>query len=634
MLMNPTIRQSTPAGRTRVAALMVASLVSVGLSARQLAAQAGPSPAERADRDIKWLASDELEGREPGSQGIEKAATFIENEFRDFGLKSPNEDGSYRQMFTVNLGVNVDSEATRMEFVPASGDAIKLKIGEEFRPMAVGGSGEVSDAELVFVGYGISAPDLNYDEYKSVDVTGKVVVFIRMEPQLENAESVFNGSEISDYASITKKLNTAREKGAVGAIMINNVARVKDGNADEIAEFRQFGNGEVALPFFQMTRVAFEKLIDGKPIRTAKGTEFKTLADVEADIDARLEPLSQAVEGFKVNATAKFSENVVETFNIVGIVEGEGPNADETIVIGGHYDHLGYGGYGSNAPGRREVHNGADDNATGTVAVVELARRFAKSEKKPGRRLVFAAFSGEERGLLGSAWYVDNPLFPIEKTVAMINYDMIGRLRDDKLTIFGTGTAAVFDAVLDKANETEPKLVLDRQPSPFAGSDHMPFVRVSVPVMFFHTGLTDIYHTPEDDYETLNIPGMNRVIDFTERVTRELADAGEKPVYVEPQTTRRSRAWLGVRFDFEKDERGAVVEEVPEGSPALTAGLEVGDVVLSINDSPIADRQALAAVLAEKNPGDKVTVVLVRGTEEQTVEVELGTTPRRRRTDN
>lgn len=630
MLINPTTRPAKTAYRTRVAVLTVASLISVG----QLAAQAGPDPATRADRDIKWLASDELEGREPGSQGIEKAASFIENEFRAFGLKSPNEDGSYRQLFTVNLGVNIDSSAVRLNFVPATGDAIELKIGDDFRPMSLGGSGDVTDAEMVFVGFGISAPDLNYDEYKSVDVTGKVVVFIRMEPQLDDEKSVFNGTEVSDYASISRKLATAKEKGAVAAIMVNNAARVKDGNPDEIAEFRQFGNSEIELPFFHMARARFEQLLADKPLRTATGTELKTLAEIESTIDETLEPLSQPVEGFKVSAVSKFSENVVETFNIIGIVEGEGPNADETIVIGGHYDHLGYGGYGSNAPGRVEIHNGADDNATGTVAVLELARRFAQSDKKPGRRLVFAAFSGEERGLLGSAWYVDNPLFPVDKTVAMINYDMIGRLRDDKLTIFGTGTAAMFDAVLDKANETEPKLVLDRQPSPFAGSDHMPFVRVNIPVMFFHTGLTDIYHTPEDDYETLNIPGMNRVIDFTERVTRELADAPEKPVYVEPQTVRRSRAWLGVRFDFDKDERGATVEEVPEGSPAVTAGLEAGDVVLSIDDAPIPDRQALTAVLAGKNPGDKVTVVFVRGTEEKTVEIELGTTPRRQRSNN
>lgn len=601
----------------------------------QLLAQSAPTPAERIDRDIKWLASDELEGREPGSAGIESAADFIIKEFQTFGLKSGTPDGTFRQPFEIGMGVDVSADETGLEFEFTDGTSLSLAIREDFRPMMLGGAGKAEDTGLVFVGYGISDENNNYDEYKDIDVTGKVVVLIRMEPQQEDANSVFDGTDNSANASISRKLELAKSHGATAVIMVNDAVRAKDDASDEIAEMRQFGpsGGEIRgeIPFFHMKRSALEKLLSQSPIVIASGDKLSTLSEIEAQIDSTLETLSQAIEGWKVTARVRFSTKTVTTSNIVGMVEGEGPNANETIVIGGHYDHLGYGGYGSNAPGRNEIHNGADDNATGTAGIIELARRFSQSTKKPSRRLVFIAFSGEERGLLGSAHYVDNPLFPLENTVAMINYDMIGRLRDDKLTIFGTGTSKMFDDAVAKANETEKPLVLDKQPSPFAGSDHMAFVRHQIPVMFLHTGLTNIYHTPEDDYDTLNIPGAIQVIDYTERLVRVIAESETKPEYTEFMAQPRSRTYLGIRFDYEKDERGAAVEELPSGSPAIAAGIEVGDVILTIGGADISDRTALMDFLADKEPGDKVEVKYLRGADEKSAEIELGTTPRRRR---
>jgi hypothetical protein len=278
------------------------------------------------------------------------------------------------------------------------------------------------------------------------------------------------------------------------------------------------------------------------------------------------------------------------------------------------------------------VHNGADDNATGTAGLVELARRFAKAEKKPGRRLVFIAFSAEERGLLGSFHYVENPIYDLEKTVAMINYDMIGRLRDDKLTIFGTGTGDNFDAATDAANDVANPLELNKVASASAGSDHMAFVRRQIPVMFLHTGLTNIYHTPEDDYETLNIEGAHRVVDYTERLIRELADAEARPKFTEVASRRRTRrpSYFGVRLDYEADERGPRIEEAPEDAPAAAAGLQAGDVILTIDGIEIGDAAELNDFLVKNRPGSEVEVAIIRGDKEMTVTVELGRTPRRR----
>ncbi len=596
-----------------------------------------PIPAQRIDYDIKFLASDDLEGREPGSRGIETAADYIIGEFKAFGVASGTPDGSYRQPFEINMGTTVDAAATRLVFEQGDSEeskedsGIELTLDQDFRPLMVGGPGEVSGAELVFVGYGITDEDNNYLEYGNIDVDGKVVVFIRMEPQQNDANSVFMGTENSPNASISRKLALASENGARAAILVNDQVRAADDASDELAQTSQFGRSGSVMPFFHVKRRVLDKILQKSPLILPSGEKLTSLAAIEDRIDDSLEPLSQTLGSWTVTASSEFSTNDVTTSNLVGVVEGEGPHADETIVIGGHYDHLGFGGYGSQTPERREIHNGADDNATGTAGVVELARRFATADKKPGRRLVFVAFSGEERGLLGSAHYVENPLFPLEKTVAMINYDMIGRLRNDKLTIFGTGTAEMFDAALDKANDANQPLQLDRQPSPFAGSDHMAFVRVKVPVMFLHTGLTDIYHTPEDDYETLNIDGAVRVIDYTERLIRELADAEQAPVYTEVTRQRRSRAWLGARLDYEKDPRGALVEELPDGTPALEAGLQVGDVILDIEGEKVTDARGLAGLLADKRPGDEIEIRYMRGDDEGTLTVELGQTPRRRR---
>lgn len=615
--------------------LTAAYLVAI-CPAGNVVGQSAPTPAERIDRDIKWLASDELEGREPGSAGIESAAEFIVKEFKTFGVESGTPDGTFRQPFEINMGVDVSADETRLEFRSenSEGPELTFAIGEDFRPLMLGGGGKAEEAGLVFVGYGISDEDNNYDEYKDIDVNGKVVVLIRMEPQQKDENSVFDGTENSANASISRKLELAKSNGAVAVIMVNDGVRAADDDSDEIAEIRQFGPAGADIPFFHLKRSAFTKLLADSPIVTPTGEKLATLPELEALIDEKLEPLSQVIEGWKVNASVGFSANMVTTSNIIGVVEGEGPHADETIVIGGHYDHLGYGGYGSNAPGRNEIHNGADDNATGTAGIIELARRFAQSTEKPSRRLVFIAFSGEERGLLGSAYYVDNPLYPLDKTVAMINYDMIGRLRDDKLTIFGTGTSKMFDEAVATANETENPLVLDKQPSPFAGSDHMAFVRHKIPVMFLHTGLTNIYHTPEDDYDTLNIPGAIKVIDYTERLVRVIAEAETKPEYTEFTAQRRSRAYLGIRFDYDKDDRGAAVEELPDGSPAIAAGLEAGDIILSIGGAEISDRTSLTDFLSDKEPGDKVEVKYLRGDKEMTAELELGTTPRRRRNND
>ncbi len=617
---------------TRICAL---TLLAVCLQPGLLVAQSAPSPSQRLDFDIKYLASDELEGREPGSPGIELAADYIIDTWKEFGVESGTSDGTYRQHFDVDLGTVVDRENTTLLLHGPNDQKIELEMGDHFQPLMTGGPGEFENTELVIAGYGISDEDNNYLEYRDIDVEGKVVVMIRMEPQQRDPNSVFDGTDNSSNASISRKIELAQEAGARGIIMVNDGLRVAEGT-DELAQPAQFGRVSNAVPFFHVKREVINDLLEQAPLIAPPGGELDNLEDIETRIDEYLEPLSQQVSEWTVSGSAAYSNNKVDTSNVVGIVRGEGPHADEYIVIGGHYDHLGFGGYGSAAPGRREIHNGADDNATGTAGVVELARRFAQSDTKPGRTLVFIAFSGEERGLLGSAYYVEEPLYPLDKTVAMINYDMIGRLRNDKLTIFGTGSGDTFDAICDAANDPAQPLALDKQASPFAGSDHMAFVRKEIPVMFLHTGLTNIYHTPEDDYETLNIDGANRVVDYTQRLIEELASAEVAPKYTEVTRARRARrpSFFGVRLDYESDDRGPRIEEVVDDAPAAKAGLQVGDIIISLSGETVADQGEMTAFLRTNRPGTEIEIVYVRDDEETSTTVELGRTPRRSRAQN
>ena len=582
---------------------------------------------KRIDYEIKYLASDELEGRGVQTEGIKKAAEYIVKEYKKAGLKSGTEDGTFMQEFPCAIRESQNVGKSKLVISGPDGD-MELKAGENYSAQTLGGSGDAA-GELVFVGYGISANDHNFDEYAGLDVEGKIVVLIRSEPQQYDENSVFDGTELSQHSSIRGKLRTASRAGAKAVLLVNDYSQIDGMKDEELESSGFFGRASRNVPFAQIKRSVLDKILAKSPVVTGEGNKLDSLAKIEEAIDDTLEPLSQPLKGWKANIEVEVETLSVPAHNIIGVVEGEGPHADETIVIGGHYDHLGYGGYGSRRAGSNEIHNGADDNATGTVAVIELARRFAKSEKKPGRRLVFICFSGEERGLVGSNFYVNNPTHDLDKTVAMINYDMIGWLRDRQLKIYGTGTAKQFDGMLDKANE-DFKFELQKAASPFAGSDHMPFNARQIPCMFLHTNLTETYHTPEDDYETLNIKGAVEVIDYSEQLLWEMANYEGKyeSVSFSRGGNRGNRAptpYTGLSLSYGGEDSDAVtVRRVADDSPAAKAGLKEGDVILDFGGEKFASRREFGRLIRGKKIGDKVKIKIQRDGEESTIEITLG----------
>ena len=568
---------------------------------------------ERVTYDIKYFASDELGGRKPGTPEMKLSEDHIIAAYRSAGLVDPTE-GDFKQTFEV--GRQRTAVDSKLQLTGPDGE-ISLVANESYAQLLGRKKFDIAKAELAFVGYGISAEDeLNFDEYDGINVKDKVVVVIRREPQQQNDDSVFDGKKLTEWAYISTKIRTARKAGAAAIILVNDSQTVAEEGGDNLVASDRFGQ-DIALPFMQITRATLNKILAQTPIMTPTGKKLSTIEAIETRLDAELEPLSQSMEGWTINTASDFRTGGIPTSNIIGVIEGEGPNADETIVIGAHYDHLGDGAYGSraNASQRGMIHNGADDNATGTAAVMELARRFAARDKKPGRRLVFICFTAEEMGLLGARHYVNNPTHPLKNTVAMINFDMIGWLRDDQVTLYGWNSSKDFEKMFNNAN-TDFNFDLQKPPSGFAGSDHLPFNERQIPNTFIHTGLTTTYHTPEDDFETIDCEGAVKVIDFTEAFLDELVDAEKRPRY----SVAKGPFRLGVGIAEVDD--GLKVESIAANSPAGASDLEVGDVILLWGDEKLENRRGLRRVI-RRDKDKTVTLKVRRGDDEKEIEVRL-----------
>jgi hypothetical protein len=360
----------------------------------------------------------------------------------------------------------------------------------------------------------------------------------------------------------------------------------------------------------------------------------KDLATLEREIDQGPTPQSFALSGWRLQGEANIVHQKAHIKNVVAVLEGSGPKAHESVVIGAHYDHLGLGGPGSLAPWTKEIHNGADDNASGTAALLEVARRFATASEKPARRLVFLAFAGEERGLLGSAHYVAHPLFPLETTIAMVNMDMVGRLDNNKLIVHGTGTATEFDTLINEENK-QFQFDITKEPGGFGPSDHASFYGKRIPVLHFFTGTHRDYHRPSDDYEKINLEGMQRITELVASVVETIADAETPPEYREVQRSRSARGdeppgdrpYFGSIPDFGRQVEGYALMGVTKDSPAERAGLVAGDVIVQFGESRIGGLEDFDSALRKYQAGDKVTIVVQRG--DQRVEVVVTLDPPR-----
>lgn len=589
---------------------------------------------------VRYLASDELEGRGVGTDGLDKAAEFIAAHFEQVGLKTDLYNGEPFDHFSRTRRIALGS-TNHAQLASSDGTELKLGFREDFLPLSLSASRSFS-LPLVFAGYGITAPDLGYDDYAQVDVQGKAVVLFRHEPRQDDPRSPFNGTEYSEHAYFARKITNAVEHGAAAVILCTGVVHLqralRDAGtepsadaldaADTLLEFKVRSKlGDRRIPVVHCKRKVLDPLV--------QSSLGKSLAELELLIDERLGPQSAALADWKIEGEVSVLEQGRTLKNVVGLLEGDGSVPNETVVIGAHYDHLGLGGWGSLAWGTDDqIHNGADDNASGTSVLLEVARRLAGGEKLR-RDVLFIAFTAEEMGLVGSEHYVRDPLIPIDHTIAMLNLDMVGRLREDRLTVGGTGTAAEFDPLVERFSR-KYDFRLSKDASGYGPSDHASFYGLGVPVLHFFTGLHSDYHRPSDDFDTLNLDGMERITLMVCDSLLEIANADERPIRQSPlrslladEPTRPRRImpqgpWLGVATNDDDDGEGFAISRIIEGSPAEKAGLNVEDVILRFNERSIETAADLIAAVGEQQSGETITLAVRRGRVEIEVEVTLG----------
>ncbi|MFP4368040.1 MAG: M20/M25/M40 family metallo-hydrolase [Candidatus Kapaibacterium sp.] len=559
---------------------------------------------------VKYLASDDLAGRFPGTKGDTLAMRYIKSQFQGYGVKPVN--GNYIQEFEVTTGVELGG-INKFRFdvlferpgVPRDMWRTVNKswdVEKDYMPLSFSESGQIT-GNLIFAGYGISSKEQNYDDYADIDAEDQIVVVLTGIPGKKKDDDKFQG-----YGSLRYKATNAKNKGAKAIIFLNTQG--DSANVLEELSYNSIGqnSGIIAV---QAKRTSIEPLFP-------KGKE---LIKIENKINENMQPMSFIMDDITGHLNVNLRKKKQFTFNVMGYIKGTDPALnDEYIVIGAHYDHLGYGGPSSMYRGNEPmIHNGADDNASGVAGVLELARRF--SENPPKRSVLFLGFSAEEMGLIGSAFFVNHSPIPLDKYAAMINLDMIGMMENDKINIFGLGSSEAFEPVADRIAK-EHGLITVKADEAFGPSDHSSFYKEKVPVMMFFTGVHEFYHRPADDWDILNYEGLAKVIAYVEDVTREIADMSEAPVYtqVEVPTGERSgrshgygNVWFGIIPDFEENDLGARISGTSAGSPARIAGMQKDDIIVDINGKKIENLYDFMYMLKEHKAGDVLQVTVLRG---------------------
>ncbi len=573
----------------------------------------------RLRKDVTFLASPACEGRGPMTKGLAKAADYVAAELKKAGLKPANR-GDYFQPFTIPA--TVKTGPAKLVLTGPNGRGATLKEGTHFQAVALGGAGNVH-GELVFAGYGVTSEKPAYDDYAGLDVAGKIVVVLRDVPR---AKSKDHPPSFRMQAALTRKLALAEKKKALAVLFVNNAAGGRDGDSLLDFNFTALAKSSAKLPALHVRRSVLEKLL--------QATANLKLADVEKEIDRDFKPQSRELTGWTATVEVQAKRDRIGLKNVVGVLEGNGPLADETVVVGAHYDHLGYGGTSSRSGGTKmAIHPGADDNASGTTAMMELARRFAAKQDRQGRRLVFVAFSGEEIGLLGSRHYCAAPLFALKDTAAMFNLDMVGRLSPDpktkkaRLLSEGGGTAKEFKSLLDDLAK-KYDFQHTGKASGFGPSDHDSFCHKKVPVLFLWTGYHADYHMPSDTADKINVAGMRRVVDMSEEAIAYLATVPNKPAFVEvkgkagPRPSKGPRLGIAPDYGHEKDD-GVMVFSVTDGTPAARGGVKAGDLIVRIANKEVKNLQTYMEAMAPQKRGSTINVVVVRGGKNVTLKVRL-----------
>jgi Tol biopolymer transport system component len=549
------------------------------------------APADRILNDIRWLADPAREGRGVGTAGLDAAGAYIEARFKELGLQPAGDGGGYRQAFPVRTGLKVEAAtALRIGKAPVARDA--------FEPLGFSAAGKAA-GPLVLAGYGLVDKELGIDDYAGVDARGKIVIvrrFVPEHPALSTPERQRRAGDLRQKAWI------AREHGARALLVVDLPARPKDAPADwkppaepALAPPHPSGYGDAGIPVVMVKRAVLE------PVIATLGQKQRVAAEVDVAL----------------------TYSTKQAFNVVGRLHGSSAPQDGVVVIGAHYDHLGLGEHHSLAPDSHTPHLGADDNASGTATVLEIARQLSARPQALARDVVVVAFSGEEEGTLGSTHFTRTPPagLKIADVRAMINLDMVGRLRDNRATILGAASAAEWPGLLTTACGAAR---IDCKPSPdggFGPSDQMPFYAAGIPVVHFFTGSHADYHKPSDAADRINAAGAAQigaavVTLATDVAARAGAFTFQRMTGPPAEGDARSfNASLGTIPDYAGPPGGApgvLLAGVRGGAPAEKGGLRRGDILIKLGTHPIGGVEDLMYALNASKPGETVTAVVKR----------------------
>ena len=586
--------------RVLAAALIPAALV-------WAASVSAPFSAADYIRHVKYLASDDLKGRGDGSPELNQAARYIADEFRTFGLKPVN-GKSYFQDFQLTTNARLGPKNSLVYLVDGRTKTLEPK--RDFVPFNFSSSGDTPQGGVVFAGYGITAPEYHYDDYAGVDVRDKYVLILRHEPQELDDSSVFAGRNFTSHAQFASKAVNAKMHGARGVLLVND-APTHPSEEDQFEKFgATAGPDNAGIPFVQVASAYANQWL---------GLSGKTIKELITAIDHNLKPQSFALpDSLKVALIVDVERDLATVHNVAGYLPGQ---TDEYVVLGAHYDHLGLGDQYSLAPSEiGKVHHGADDNASGTAGVIELARHFSHGPKQK-RGILFLTFAGEELGLLGSNWYVNHPDLPLTKCVAMINMDMIGRMRDSKIYLSGAGTGTTFQPMVAEAAAHDGITVDLSEKAGYGASDHTSFTSKQMPVLFFFSGLHADYHKPSDTWDKIDANAATRVLTLVADITTKLANADTRPQFVkvaEPAPVGGVGggggygAYFGSIPDFTELPNGVRFADIREGSPAARAGLRGGDILIEFAGKPIQNLYDFTYALRAHKAGDEVLVKVLR----------------------
>jgi Tol biopolymer transport system component len=595
---------------------------------------------------VEFLASDKLEGRLTGTEGNRLAAEHIATQLRQAGLQPLGDNGTFFEDDEFNAGVKVVTHENQLTLTRTGDGAptVSFDVEKDFRPLSFTANG-TAEGGVVFAGYGLTVPGKlgeGYDSYAGIDVSNKVVMVLRYVPEGVDPK---RRAELNRYAGLRYKALIARTQGA-RAILI--VGGPNSPNAGELAPLTMdtslSGSGIIAAS------------ISGKVADALLGGTGKTLKALQDELDVE-HPHAKDVRFTFTNLTLKVStsvERIKKTDrNVIAVLPpvaqpsrlssdgqaGLPPHEAEYIMLGAHFDHLGRGetgGFGIKGE-EGQIHNGADDNASGVAVMLELAANLAAEWNQGNqgtggtpvprtRGVIFSFWSGEELGLIGSSHFAEKPTVNLSNVVAYLNFDMVGRLRENKLTLQGIGSSTIWKRLIEKRN-VAAGFDLSLQEDPYLPTDTTPFYPKGIPVMAFFTGSHEEYHRPGDDADTLNYEGMERITKFARGITLDLLAESDRPDYVKVEKSSQGgsrdglRAYLGTIPDYATESKGVKLQGARGGSPADKAGIKPGDVIVKFAGQKITNIYDFTYALDAVKIGEPVKVTVLR--EGQEVELTI-----------